>query len=602
MTRLIAVNDAISTEFSGEFTTKRGLMRIANDAVRQEYGRRGLPVPSTLSYDLFRGYDYNTGRSYSPVVFDGNRVCFDDMDDPVSHDTWSKDMTEVDVALFLASHGPGMYKLSRCSAPVDPVNPMLYRNKSFRLNFWDGEDPAKRAHELMGCCEERPYITCMQFVSDRFGWCSGFSRVHPKCDLVERDGKTYSRYWWDTHNYTCAVCGEEHPIVGDGSWVGVARYDPDSGVMLRAKVCPSCYESAPHVHEEVSGYDLLTDGLPDGFLSDFHGHTVLTSRLGQCAICDACGKVTVGAKRLGLKIYCEDCYTHEYRDCFRNYGHTVPGEGDFRSVGDADRDMGLFLGIELETIAPAEGGSGGEDPYQREWGATARDIAEMNGNPRDFVAPKYDGSLDLRGVELATMPATPLYHLTNCFWEDLLSYGSGHGVRTPKCCGLHIHFNLSYLGDPGDRSRDESRLTVNRFVNRFGRKWRRFSGRGTQENFGFCKLENDFEMGIYPEDCARRKRRETEKKLYSTRYRAVNNNNDHTIELRFFAGTMDLTDLRGAIECAAGLAIMAKTLNLSGDLMETWTWDDVKSELCAALKSHGLPCEDFMARCKSKGV
>lgn len=598
MTRLIAVNDVLSVDFFGEFTTKRGLMRIANDAVRQEYGRRGFPIPSALSYDLFRGYDYNTGHSYSPVTFDGNRVCFDDMDDPLSYDTWSKDMTEVDVALFLAAHGPGMYKLARSfDQSAD-----RYRSVSYRLNFWDGEDPAKRAHELMGCCEEKPYITCMQFISDRFGWCNGYNRVTPKCDLVEKNGKTYCRFWWETYNFTCAVCGEEHPITGNDCWVPVTRYDPDKGDLVRSKVCPSCYESAPHVHEETLGHDILTDGLPDGYLSDFHGHTVLTSKLGQCAICDACGKVTVNAKRLGLKTYCEDCYTHEYHDCFRNYGHTTPSEGDFRSVGDADRDMGLFLGIELETVAPAKQMYHGEDQCQHEWGAIARDIAEMSGNPRGFVVPKYDSSLDLRGVELATMPATPLYHLTNGFWPDLLSYGSDDGVRTPSCCGLHIHFNTDYLGDLGDCNRGESHLTVNRFVNRFGKEWRRFSGRGSLgADFNFCKLEDDSEMGIYPEDCARRKRRETEKKLYGSRYRAVNNNNDHTIEFRFFAGTMDLTDFRGAIECAAGLAIMAKTLNLSGDLMETWEWDDVKSELCAALKCHGLPCEDFLARCKSKG-
>ena len=87
-------------------------------------------------------------------------------------------------------------------------------------------------------------------------------------------------------------------------------------------------------------------------------------------------------------------------------------------------------------------------------------------------------------------------------------------------------------------------------------------------------------MKIFPEDCARRKRQITKNAFGRCHDTAVNHTfTNPTVEFRFFAGTMEISQLRASLECAAGLAIMARTLNLSGELMETWDFDDVKNEL-----------------------
>ncbi len=583
MAHLIAVNDTIATNVYGDFSTKRGLMRIANDAVRQAYKDEGLAVPSSLSYEIFSAYCYETVKSYSPITFDGNDVLIHDADFSEFPDAKDRDMTEVDVALFLASHGPGMYRLARSNDAPDGN----YRRLSTRLNFWDGLDPAARAHELLLCCDSHPRIAVMQFISDKFAFCEGTRRVYPKCNTMAWDGHIYSKAYWNSSHYVCDLCGEVHAITDTDNYA--MAYKWDGARLAPVKACRGCCESSPHVMEETGANIVFTDGLPDGYLSDFHGHTVLTSKLDQCAVCDGCGKVTVRSRTLGMKTYCDNCYRTEHDKAFRGYSHTSAGPDDFKSLGAVDRDLNLYLGVELETVAQP-----GRDSRVN-WAATARDIAEMQGLGRSFVIGKRDGSLDSGGVELVTKPATPLHHLTSGFWDELLSYGSDSDVKTPECCGLHVHVNNDFFDDDRDI---EERVTLNRFINRFTEEWLKFSGRTTTE---YCEFLSDGDMGIYPEDCARRKRMETSKRVWNRRYLALNNQNCHTSEFRFFAGTMNITDLKGALECAAGLAIMAKTLKLSGDLMEYWEWDDVKSELCAALKSHGLPCEDFVARCKAMG-
>ncbi len=577
MSNLLAINDDIAVGFSGEYTSKRGLMRIANRAVRQAYQDEGRVPPSNLSFDLFTGYDYSTSCSYSPIEFDGDDVVVRDF---VAYaDERARDMSEVDVALYLVSHGPGLYRVYRSMDEPDSS-----RMGVLRLNLWDGEDPAARAHELMERDPDRPHVIKMQFVSSRFGWDHGRNRVCPKPGLIERDGLTYSREWWEANHYTCACCGQV--FARDGLDRQVFIGDPSAPAdtsLRRTRYCPDCASSPNIVEEATSRFLVDTLAVAPGTLSDFHGHKVLTTRLDRCGVCDSCGQVSTNVYHRGLHTYCGPCVP----DDLTGYHHTTATE--FYATGADDRARNLFLGVELETCAPDS---------REDWASTAHDVAELCTGSRGYVETKKDSSLDEGGVEIVTMPATPLYHLTNSYWEDLLSYGASKGVGTPKCCGLHVHVNLDFFND--SHSRSEEQVTIDRFVSRFTGEWEKFSGR---ESFYWCRLHSDESMDIYPEDCARRKRRITKDNLGCGHGTAVNHDRyNPTVEFRFFAGTMDISQLRAALECAAGLAIMARTLNLSGHLMETWSFDEVKFELVHALKANGIPYEDFQDRCKKVGI
>lgn len=577
--QLIAVNNDMHTTFTGTFSSKRGLMRVANRAVRQAYAVRGLQPPSALRFELFTDYSYQTARSYSPIEFEGDNVVFRHL--TIEDECYSRDMTEVDVALFLAANGPGMYRVAR--SDEEPTD--TYRRISTRLNFWDGEDPAARARTLMGSCEDWPHIVKMQFISQHFGWCDGYSRVYPVSEIIERDGHTYSRRYWNAHHAVCGHCGREYRTdTTEDNRTRYEHWNASTGTLDRVFLCDECVASLNIVTEETTRESIVTDGLPDGFLTDFHGLTVYTRNLDQCGVCSTCGEPTAHIYHRGLHDYCR----HHKPDDLLLYHHTEPGLWDFRSTGPDDRSKNLYLGVELETVAPDD----------EDWASTAHDIAEIDTGSRKFVETKRDGSLDYGGVEIVTMPASPLYHLTNDYWRDLLSYGEDMGVSTPKCCGLHVHVNLGYFNDPDNES--DEQVTIDRFISRFTQKWETFSGR---EDFYWCHLHSDAWMGVYPEDCPRRKRKITKDNLGKNHQTAVNHSCcNPTVEFRFFAGTMDLAQLRASLECAAGLAIMARTLGLSGDLMETWEWDDVKNELCWGLEANGIPCEDFKARCKAVGI
>lgn len=573
----LAVNDDMSVTFDGSFSSKRGLMRVANRAVRDRYADLGLDAPRQPSFDLFTGYSYTTSKSYSPITFDGDTVVIHNghVDDPTT------DMTEVEVALYLAAYGQGMYRVFRsCYEPSEG----RYYVDTTRLNFWDGNAPATRAHELMGLCPEYPHIMGMQFISDRFAWCEGSSRVCVKSETIIRNGHTYSRRWWDEHHSTCVCCGTEFATTGGETCF--TYYEPGFDALSLGRLCPECTPTANVIYEETEGDYILADGLPSGFLSDFEGHVVYTRNLDRCGTCHTCGGVTTNIYHRGFHDYCASCAPHD----MTRYHHTCAERSDFRCVDDTDHDRNLFLGIELETLDYAK-----QD--REDWASTVKDLAECDDGHRDYVETKADCSLGDDGVEIVTMPATPDYHLSNPFWGDVFSYGEDRGVTEGDCCGLHIHINRDFFHDSYRRS--DEQLTIDRIVSRFAKEWRIFSRR---ENFEYCRLRSDDELGIYPEDCPRRKRSIASEKMTSGHYTAVNHADQPTVELRFFRGTMDETTFRAAVEAAAGIAIVAKSLHNSGSIMEDWTWADMRDELANGLKAYGIPNDEFLAYCEEMGL
>ncbi len=590
---MLAITSGLDRDFcvevTGSYSSKRGLMRVVNKAVRDRCEVMGIECPRQPRFNLYRGYSYDRYRSYSPVFFEGDDVLFRDMD---LIEVFGTDMSEVDVALELASHGPGMYRVLRSSSDPSPVRHGY--SCDIRLTFWDGEDPASKAASVMAPDGDLAHVLALQFVTDEFVWDEGYRKATPKVECSLHDGKWYSDRYWARNHYTCLYCGVEHE--GSGyrtTWA----YDPATDSQSARYCCPECYgDGSDFVFEEVFGRTLYRPSLPDGYLTEVRGHTVLASRAANVEFCDVCGKVDDMPYHVGLKTYCRACgKPHD----LHGYGHTAPGPDDFRSVSDDDAGLNLYLGIELETrdelmCAPSD------------WASVTKDVAELDVSDRDFVECKEDCSIGTCGVEIVSMPATPLWHLTTDYWPDLLTYAGNRAVSNGERgeCGLHIHINNGFFHDSG-RSGDEQ-VTVDRLVNRFADEWKLFSRRGDVEDaenpYGYCRFLTDDDLGLFPEDCGRRKHKEAKQRMTETRYHAVNHKRESTVELRFFRSTVDYGELRAAVEAAAGLAIMARSLNKSGWLMEDWSWSDMRFELTCALKANGIPYEDFNAYCDKRGL
>lgn len=590
---MLAITSGLSRDFcvevTGTYSSKRGLMRVVNKAVRDRCEVMGIDCPRQPRFNLYRGYCYDRYRSYSPVRFEGDDVLFRDMDMYEVHET---DMSEVDVALYLASNGAGMYRVLR--SPHDPGPGRIGYSCDIRLTFWDGSDPASKAADITSPVGDLTHVIALQFVTDEFVWDEGYRKATPRVECSLHDGKWYSDRYWSRNHYTCRYCGTEF----EGSaYRATWAYDPASDSLMPRNCCPECYgDGSGFVFEEIYRRTLYRRTLPDGYLTEVKGHTVLASRTANVEICDVCGGVTDMPYHQGLKTYCQHCgKPHDLRD----YGHTTPGLNDFRCTSDDDMELNLFLGIELETQDRILCSPG-------DWASVAKDVAEIDVSDRDFVECKRDCSIGSSGVEIVAMPATPLWHLTTDYWPDLLNYAESRAVSNGEEgeCGLHIHINNEFF-HRFHRFGDEQ-VTVDRLVNRFADEWQNFSRRGDVEgggDYSYCRFLTDEDLGLFPEDCARRKHKATKEYMSSeTRYYAVNHKRESTTELRFFRSTVDYGELRAAIEAAAGLAIMARSLNESGWLMEDWSWSDMRFELTCALKANNIPYEDFNNYCDKRGL
>lgn len=145
---------------------------------------------------------------------------------------------------------------------------------------------------------------------------------------------------------------------------------------------------------------------------------------------------------------------------------------------------------------------------------------------------KQDGSIN--GVELVTHPMT-LDWSTGFPFGDMVTDIYNNGGRADESCGLHIH------------------VSRNSFTNNRGRHamtWLMFMYRNESEITDYVARRRSDQWASF------RKPRRGELLAKATgresgdRYVAVNCNNERTYELRFFASTLDETELRASLEFA----------------------------------------------------
>jgi hypothetical protein len=222
-------------------------------------------------------------------------------------------------------------------------------------------------------------------------------------------------------------------------------------------------------------------------------------------------------------IYCEQCQPEEDFEHIHDYGyhpparfHKLPGE-----------DTKLYLGIELEV----------ENGY----GAPADIIARYP----DTLYCKHDSSLD-DGFEVVSHPLSYRYWADHNMVEDITSILLNAGARSfqTRTCGMHIHMSRNAFSNAHMwkfiqfmyRNADAAQVVAQRKDS----SWARFTGR---------------------DDGSYRKLVSKDSKRYGERYVAINLNNEATIELRFFKGTLKPQGVRRNIEFAH--AVYAYTQQLT---------------------------------------
>ena len=268
------------------------------------------------------------------------------------------------------------------------------------------------------------------------------------------------------------------------------------------------------------------------------------------------------------------CPNHLPHTTLRPYGHTNPTRSDFHDMGAGDKcaAAGLYIGVEAEVECDCW-----TNPDDM-----ATEIAD--GLPYHMAEYKEDGSL-YNGVEIALMPCTPAYLLQTDVLQHICDVLNDNGATAGDSCGFHNHFSNAYLRD------DSVCMLVDRCIQTHSEEWTRFARR---DDTFYCRIDPaDFSECQSISDAHATwdaGKRDSYGRL--KRYQAVNLIPDKTTEIRLWAGTTDLTEMRACIEATAGLAIFC---NERTDFyaIEAMSWADLVQGICNALASYDLPSGDF---------
>lgn len=232
-------------------------------------------------------------------------------------------------------------------------------------------------------------------------------------------------------------------------------------------------------------------------------------------------------------IECEDC-GYEY---YENDGHECEEEEDTSSYihsygykprpvfyGKADYHLGLELEVEARN---GDLSSGAEYVY---------------GKIGDRAYLKYDGSLS-NGFEIVTHPHS-LHEMQNKFPWEILPWLQDEGFRSwnTSSCGIHVHVSRSAFKD------DAHQIKFTKLIYDNQRQVERVAGRKS----GYAKF-ND-------------KGRVIAKVKFGNqsdgRYSAVNNENENTLEVRVFRGSLRKERVLSAIEFTHAAVEYTRTIKM----------------------------------------
>ena len=233
--------------------------------------------------------------------------------------------------------------------------------------------------------------------------------------------------------------------------------------------------------------------------------------------------------------YCEDCDEIRCTDCgpctrchsaIRQYSyrpHSYRPKGDFSNS--------VLMGLELEV-----------DGDQSD----IVDAVHKYDDDESHIYLKHDGSID--GVELVTHPMTLDWAMQYPF-GDLVRTIENHGGRASNACGLHIHVSRNAF------KRGSSHAM----------RWLMFLYRNAENITDYVARRESNQWAAWTKPRHRELFRKATGVHRGERYVAVNCNNGRTYELRFFASTLDETELLASLQFADASVEYTRALS-AGDV------------------------------------
>ena len=246
--------------------------------------------------------------------------------------------------------------------------------------------------------------------------------------------------------------------------------------------------------------------------------------------------------------YCEDCYSERNTSYIEDYSYKPYPE----FLGESEE--GLYLGVELEVDE-------GCNIYD-----TTKTLCD---NFKDIYL-KHDGSLSSSGFEIVSHPATLDYHMYELGWEGIMDICKENDFRShdTRTCGLHLHLSRTFLG----KDETEQDLNIAKLVILFDLFWDRYI-----VPFSRRKMENISRWAEKPSvECLNT---DTENELVDKiksyksqgRYKAINLQNDNTIEFRLFRGTLNINTFMASLQFTVAITKFVKQIKLKDVFAVKWS-------------------------------
>jgi hypothetical protein len=262
--------------------------------------------------------------------------------------------------------------------------------------------------------------------------------------------------------------------------------------------------------------------------------------------------------------YCEDCNEWNSDGCdsciIDDEGSRIIHDYSYRPDAifhSTDKEERLFFGIEIEVEAKDSKNDSAMHAYKLE----GLDLAYL----------KYDGSLS-DGFEIVTHPMSHEFFKNEAteLWTVLEDLRSKRGIMVKawdtRTCGLHIHISRTGFNGGSHMHRFLNLVYSNQefyetLAGRSSEQWAKFSdimvndyvrdrdGRPIEDDHGFTQTVTT---------------RSFKRKLGyrgSDRYSAVNTNNQETLEMRIFRGSVNGETIKAQLDLAHASVEYTRTLN-----------------------------------------
>ncbi len=252
------------------------------------------------------------------------------------------------------------------------------------------------------------------------------------------------------------------------------------------------------------------------------------------------------------------------------YSYSTKPEGGFRvkvkgenspidTIGhDKAKKTLFYLGIENETAKTREHSDMDIHDFDRALEQACPEVYE-----------KTDASISSdygTGLEVISRPCTIGYWFASNLAERIAETSKACGFKADKSCGFHVHVSRAPFSAKGcNMERIEAGFCV--VLERFWNEFSKLSARTGRDPFYWCKPTKCKTYAKALEFC------KEQKYYHDERYYCVNTQNDHTIELRLWAGTSDPQRMKAYISLTYGVA----TFLLNGGDAEHCTFKEAIS-------------------------